>query len=46
MMFGYDRQDIIKYKKIYFIINMYYCQTYIFEKKNWILFFYLVYIEF
>jgi hypothetical protein len=31
-MLGYSGQKKIKYKKIYFTLNMYYCQTYIFKK--------------
>jgi hypothetical protein len=30
ILFSYDEQDKIKYEKIYFIFNMYCCQTYIF----------------
>ena len=33
-MFGYGGQDIIKYKKIYFIFNIYFYQTYIFKNKK------------
>jgi hypothetical protein len=31
-LFGYGKQNKIKYKKVYFTLNMYYCQTYIFQK--------------
>jgi hypothetical protein len=30
ILFGYGVQDRIKYKKVYFILNIYCCQTYIF----------------
>jgi hypothetical protein len=33
-MYGYGRQDIIKYEKLYFTLNLYYYQTYIFKIKK------------
>ena len=32
-MYGYGGQDRIKYEKLYFTLNLYYYQTYIFKKK-------------
>lgn len=31
-LFGYDKQNKIKCKKVYFTLDMYCCQTYIFQK--------------